>query len=272
MSSFKMLAAASAAAGLSIAVAQAADLAPIVQPAPIPEFSGWYLRGEIGMTNQNLGSLTNPDPNAQNFSSAGMGFDSATMWGGGIGYQVNDWLRFDAAGEYRGRANFHGSQYLSGPGFALADNYSGSKSESVFLVNAYIDLGTWWYITPFIGAGIGASYNRISSFRDDGVNTQFGVAQPASVTYATDAGKWNLAWDLTAGLAYRVTPGLTLELSYRYINLGSATTGLPNYSFDGSFTPPQYPWTMHNITSNDFMIGMRWMIGEAPPPPVVRKG
>jgi len=31
---------------------------------------------------------------------------------------------------------------------------------------------------------------------------------------------------------------------------------------------------MKNITSNDFMLGMRWMLGEpaAPPPPLVRKG
>lgn len=280
MSSFRTLAAAGA-ASLTFATAHAADLAPIVPGPPVPPpvvqdccFSGWYLRGNIGLADERLGGLTNPDPNAQGFASAGLGFDNASIFGGGLGYQFTNWLRFDATGEYRGKANFHGSQYMSGPGFALADNYSGSLSGSVFLANVYVDLGTWWCLTPFVGAGIGAAYNQISSFRDDGVNTQFGVAQPGSVTYAANSGTWNLAWDLTAGLAYKVTPGFTVELAYRYLNLGSATTGLANTSFDGSFTPPQYPWTMKTLTSNDFMLGVRWMLGEpaAPPPPLVRKG
>ena len=54
-------------------------------------------------------------------------------------------------------------------GFVDANNYSGSKSEWVVMANAYVDLGTWWCITPFIGAGVGGSYNKISGFRDDGV-------------------------------------------------------------------------------------------------------
>jgi opacity protein-like surface antigen len=278
MSSLKMLAAAGA-ASFTFATAQAADLAPIAPfgAPPIPvaqEFSGWYLRGNIGSANETLGSLTNPDPNAQGFSTAGLGFDSAGFFGGGLGYQFNNWLRFDATGEYRGKANFHGSQYMSGPGFALADNYTGSFGGSLFLANVYVDLGTWWCITPFVGGGVGAAYNRISSFQDTGVNTQFGVAQPGSVTYATDSSTWSFAWDLTAGLAYKVTPGFTVELAYRYVNLGSATTGLANVSFDGSFTPPQYAWTMKNIQSNDFMLGVRWNLWEPPAPvaPLIRKG
>jgi opacity protein-like surface antigen len=278
MSSFKTLLMAGV-ASLTCASAHAADLGPLPPPpAPLPPavqdccFSGWYLRGNVGLANPDLKSLNNPDPNAQGFATAGLGLDSASLFGIGLGYQFNSWLRFDANGEYRGRTNFHGSQYMSGPGFALADNYNGSLSGSVFLANLYVDLGTWWCVTPFIGGGVGAAYNRISGFQDTGVNTSFGVAQPASVTYAGDTGTWNFAWDLTAGLAYKVTPGFTVELAYRYLNLGSATTGA-NYSFDGSFTPPQYPWTMKTITSNDFMLGLRWNIGEpAASPPLIRKG
>ena len=43
-----------------------------------------------------------------------------------------------------------------------------TKTEWLFLTNAYIDLGTWWCVTPFIGAGIGASRNTISNFMDQG--------------------------------------------------------------------------------------------------------
>ncbi len=96
------------------------------------------------------------------------------------------------------------------------------KSEAVFLANGYVDLGTWWCVTPFIGAGIGTAYNRISGFRDDGFGDSFGVARPSSFVYAADAGKWNFAWALHAGLGYQVTPDVTLELGYSYVNLGDA--------------------------------------------------
>ena len=37
------------------------------------------------------------------------------------------------------------------------------------MANAYVDLGTWWCITPFIGAGVGAARVSIADFSDTGV-------------------------------------------------------------------------------------------------------
>jgi len=37
---------------------------PMYAPPPPAEFGGWYMRGDIGMTNQRIKSLTNTDPNA----------------------------------------------------------------------------------------------------------------------------------------------------------------------------------------------------------------
>ena len=277
MRSVKSLLAAAAASILSTA-AFAADLPiaapPMYAPPPPAEFSGWYLRGDIGMTNQRIKSLHNPDPNAASFQSVGIGFDSSMLWDIGVGYQFNNWFRVDVTGQYRGRANFHGSQFSDAfAGSALADNYSGSKSETVIMANGYVDLGTWWCVTPFVGAGIGASYNRISGFQDNGIGTTFGVANPPSVVYATDNGKWNFAWALHAGVGYRVTPDVTIELAYSYMNLGDAITGT-NSNYAGSATP-QFPWTMHNITSNDLKLGVRWDLDTPPPPPpppLIRKG
>ena len=140
------------------------------------------------------------------------------------------------------------------------------------MANGYFDLGTWWCVTPYIGAGIGASYNRISDFRDDGMGDTFGVARPVGITYAADAGKWNFAWALHAGLGYHVTPNVTVELGYSYMNLGDATTGV-NSNFAGTATP-QFPWTMREITSQDLKLGVRWNF-DSPSvyaPPLVRKG
>ena len=147
-------------------VAYAADLS---LPAPvIHEVGGWYLRGDIGFTNQSVGSLFNA--NYANFTSVNnidKGFDASPLFGLGVGYVVNNWLRLDVTGEYRSSANFKGLDVGAIPGGGFADDrYTASKSEWLFLFNGYVDLGTWYSITPFIGAGVGMSRNTISNFGD----------------------------------------------------------------------------------------------------------
>ncbi len=275
MSSFKTLMVAGAAAGLTVAAAHAADLAPypaIAQPIPVQEFSGWYLRGDIGMSNQQVRSLNLvPFPFANtSYSTPFLGFDSAPLAVLGAGYRINNWLRLDATGEYRANAAFHGQSVSQSGGVTLPDDYTANKSEWLFLANAFVDLGTWWSITPFVGAGVGASRNTISNFMDFGA-TQSGNTI-ISTTYFDNHSSWNLAWALYAGLSYQVTPGFAVDLTYRYVNLGDAQTGTP-HAFDGTAIPTS-PFVFKDITSNDIMLGVRWNLGEPVPPPplLVRKG
>ena len=276
MRSVKSFIAAGAATLLSQA-AFAADMAiapPPYAPAPVVEdFGGWYLRGDIGMTNQSaktIDSLT-----AQTFptTTVGLGFDSSMLFDLGVGYRFNNWFRADVIGQYRGRANLHGSDtVVLGLDDIGVNNYTGSKSEWVVMANAYVDLGTWWCITPFIGAGVGGSYNKLSGFRDDGVRYTAG-ALTNSVTYFADNGKWNLAWAAHAGLAYNVTPGFTVELAYSYMNLGDAAPG--NYrAFDNSISGAS-SIKIKDITSHDVKLGVRWDLTSPQvyaPPPLIRKG
>jgi opacity protein-like surface antigen len=278
MSNARILAAAGAALGFSVAAAQAADLS-LIPPPPTPvlqEFAGWYLRGSVGMTNQHVNSLSlEPLPAAfaaETITTPFLGFASSPLFGAGVGYQLNNWLRFDGTAEYRGAASFHGQQVESAGGVTLPDDYTALKSEWLFLANAFVDIGTWYGFTPYVGAGIGASLNTISNFMDQGA-TQSG-ATILSTTYFDNYTKTNFAWALYAGLAYHVTPAVSLELTYRYVNLGDAQTGAP-HAFDGSALPGTSPFVFHDLTSNDVMLGVRWMLGDpiAPPPlPLVRKG
>lgn len=284
MRSVKSLLAASAASILSTA-AFAADMPiappPMYAPPPPAEFSGWYLRGDIGMSNQRAKDLTlTSAPFPAGFQTTGLGFDSAPIFDIGVGYQFNSWFRADLTGQWRGKANLHASQFAPfgaiSPTFTAADNYTGSKSEAVVMVNGYFDLGTWWCVTPYIGGGLGASYNRLTGFQDNGVIINTALANPLSnsVTYAGDAGKWNFAWALHAGLGYRVTPDVTIELGYSYMNLGDAVTGATN-SFDGVTVRNGSGFTVKNITSNDVKLGVRWDLDSPPPPPpppLIRKG
>jgi opacity protein-like surface antigen len=271
MRSVKSLIAAGAASLLSSG-AFAADMAimppPVYAPPPVEDFGGWYLRGDIGFSNQRVKRLDTPgyhDPGITVLPTIGLGFDSAGIFDLGAGYRFNNWFRADIIGQYRGKANMHGLDIVSFNGAVIGtDEYRASKSEWVVLANAYFDLGTWWCMTPFIGAGVGASRNTISNFVD--INTpNLGVA------FTPNASKWDLAWALHAGVGYRVNPGLTLELAYHYMNLGDGVTG-PLTNFFG-FTRGR-TIEFKDITSHDLTIGMRWELNSPPvyAPPLIRKG
>ena len=283
------------AASLFSSMASAADMAIAPPPmgyAPPPaaaDFGGWYLRGDIGISNQRVDNVRLSDPTKYqglNTFSETTNFDSAGTYQVGAGYQFNNWFRVDATGQYRGSANFKGVDVFTGPlngqVFSGQDNYSASKSELLFLANAYVDLGTWWCVTPFIGAGIGTSRVSISGFTDTGVTNIQTPAAPApkyvggppvaSFVSAASGSEWNFAWALHAGLAYKVTPNMTIELAYSYVDLGKGTTGVAS-TFDGFAAGHMFKF--NNITSNDVKLGVRWNLDNPPaymPPPLVTKG
>ena len=241
-------------AGLVLAAtaAHAADYSPpqpVIIPQPvIEEYSAWYLRGDIGFTNQSVRNLTNIQDANNSVQDFGDGFDASPLFGLGVGYYANDWLRFDVTGEYRSKANFHGAQVINDGTTPFTDEYSASKSEWLFLANAYVDLGTWNNFTPFVGAGVGMSRNTISSFRD--INTP-----RAGVAFADDASKWNFAWALHAGVAYKISKDLSLELSYRYVDLGDAQSG-DIFTYLGQ-NNVNNPMMFHHLTSQDVRLGLR---------------
>ena len=272
------------AASLLSSMASAADMA--IAPPPMPyapppaDFGGWYLRGDVGFSNQRVDSIRNTNSalyaNLTSFQET-TGFDTGGIYQLGAGYQFNNWFRVDVTGEYRGNSNFHGLDLTSFPNGGAAgfgsDVYNASKSEWLFLANAYVDLGTWWCITPYVGGGVGTARVTIANFTDSGVATlppAVGGVGPSLVSAATGS-QWNFAWALHAGLSYKVNPNMAIELGYSYVNLGNGTTGVDS-AFDHS--AGGHVFQFHNITSNDVKLGVRWNL-ESPPayaPPLVTKG
>ncbi|HZS64338.1 MAG TPA: outer membrane beta-barrel protein [Xanthobacteraceae bacterium] len=221
------------------------------------EFGKWYLRGDIGMTNQWVDHLDNVLYAGNSIDSHGYNFTSSPLFGAGIGFEVNDWLRFDLTGEYRGKAEFNGLDIVNA---SFTDEYTAKKSELLFLLNGYVDLGTWWCITPFVGAGVGFDRVTIGSFLD--VNTPNN-----GVAFGATASQWNFAWAVQAGVAYQVTPNWTAEFSYRFVSLGDGITG-DLTAYDGT-NDVNNPMHFKGLYSNDFKLGLRWTCceSEAPPPP-----
>jgi len=295
MRSVKFIVAAGAASLMSTAVL-AADMAiappppQMYAPPPVEDFGGWYLRGDIGFSNQRVKNIEMGDGRNAALASLNQttSFDAAGIFGVGVGYQFNNWFRADVTGQYRGNSNFKGTDRITG--FASdgglyngVNNYGATKSEWLVLANAYVDLGTWWCVTPFIGAGVGAARVNIANYTDNGALDVFDAGGGAvtrnagpfpSFAGAPAAAKWNLAWALHTGLAYKVNPATTIELGYSYVNLGSGQTG-PVSTYTG-FTRG-VSMEFKDITSHDVKLGVRWNLDSAPayappPPPLIRKG
>ena len=246
------------------------------QPIVVEQSEGaWYLRGDVGIGITNTYDITwLPSPPDAGIPFA---FDQHSMadtvfFDVGAGYEWNSWLRFDVTAGYRDRTQVN-ARGIYNTSTDVGDSYQGYLKSWIFLVNGYVDLGTWDCLTPFVGVGIGGAYNQMADLVDMGIGTTGGGFGRNSTT-------WSPAYAFYAGLDYNVTKNVALEISYRYLNYGSVTDSIDCI---GGCTPDSYKFS--NLSSNDFMLGFRWrfpvesgtmMVGQqfmqpapvyAPPPP-----
>lgn len=251
---FKLSTIALAAYATALTVAPAAKAADYPEMIPDTVLRGWYLRGDIGYANQQVDELFNVlYTTAVSVDNQFKEFTGAPFLDFGIGYRWNRWLRFDVTGEYRSKAEFNGADiYDSGAGL-FPDTYFGKKSEWLALANVYVDLGTWHGLSPFVGGGVGAANVRLGAFSDIGV----GVGGAPAIAYAQANDEWNFAWALYAGLGFEVTDALTLELAYRYLDMGDGQTG-DLCAYDDPTCGIDNPMEFHDITSHDVRLGFRY--------------
>jgi opacity protein-like surface antigen len=237
--------------------ALAADYIPEEPIEVVPEVGAWYIRGYLGMSNQFYDGLE-----SDLFTTTGEfgwyddgGFSSAPIVGAGVGYEFNDYLRGDLTVEWRGKSDFYALDWLDDASGLSTNEYTAKKSELVFMANGYYDFGNFSGFTPYVGAGIGASYNTISHFRD--VNVIDGGSG-----YADDNSEWNLAWALHAGLGFQATERMTIDFGYSFISLGDASTGeLHNDDPSEPFPPAGNGGIQFNdIYSHDFKLGVRYSL------------
>jgi opacity protein-like surface antigen len=176
---------------LCVSAAMAADM-PFLssQPAPVNqqplEFgTGWYLRGDVGYSNM-------PVPVVVADFVNNLGRTGAVSGGIGFGYQYNSWLRTDFEID---RAVFRPNSaqapqwcpsgtildappatanvtspsagqpigFLYDPNETCTPYITSHLNRTTPMFNAYIDLGNWWGLTPYVGAGVGTSFLQSSS-------------------------------------------------------------------------------------------------------------
>jgi opacity protein-like surface antigen len=240
MASLKTLVTAAFGTVAFAATAHAADPAgnwpPPYQQKPAQVFSemisGWYIRGDIGYRFDKVGSVSASSPATPVIAST---IDNVAALGIGGGYKYR-WFRTDLTVDYGTQAKFHGDV----PGAA---SYYNMKIDTLtVLANMYVDFGTWYGFTPYVGAGVGTSYLRTGDYT---------VASIGNSPIPTRA-NWSMSWAAMAGVSYQVLPNVAIDLGYRYLSLGDAKSG---------FEPPANTafTTVKNLSAQEFRLGFRFL-------------
>jgi opacity protein-like surface antigen len=200
---------------------------PILMPPSLPVSSlNWYLRGDVGYYWGAMGGAqlpVGPDPTD---NSIGKGF----VGGLGAGFK-SGWVRSDVTVDYTAGMKYSGT--IATPG-----DVSAKVDAVTALFNGYLDLGTWYGATPYIGAGAGMA-NLKSSYTN--------MVAPASANGLSNS-QWKFAWAVMAGVGYSIAPNLTLDAGYRYVNFGDVTTASDAV---GSLT-------LKNLAAHEVRVGVRW--------------
>lgn len=229
-------------------VVEAPEPAPIYTQAPA-EVGGWYIRGDVGYHQSKVRDIDYliavPGPPVGIVSGTLRGkLDGGFGVGGGVGYQVNQNFRVDLTADHWFKTDFKGSSAgfydADGPGGPILPvGYTTSDRTSVstwlLLANAYVDLGTWHGITPYVGAGIGGAYIKWDKLR----NTP-SITPPPEVVHE-GAGSWRFAAAVMAGASYCLTKNVKLDAGYRFSHIKGgkmfqyAAGGNNGPGFDGGF-------------------------------------
>ncbi|GBE42205.1 putative adhesin RP828 precursor [bacterium BMS3Bbin10] len=167
---------------------------PPVTPVPaaiaVPDYSAWYLRGDIAWS-----LFEDPDMSQQGVAFSSEDIDDAFSLGGGFGYYFSDSIRGDVTVDHRFESDVEGVNSQSGARIET------NLSSTAVLANLYFDFGGRDYITPYLGAGLGFSYNDTGS--------------EANVDLAAAA---------MAGVSFSIHDGFLFDAGYRFLYLGDAET------------------------------------------------
>lgn len=122
-------------------------------------------------------------------------FDDTVLFGVGTGYKMNEFLRSDVTVEYRGW------------GELTYQTDAGKKHSDVWSIPALVNIYGTYPIYDGIGVyamgGLGLSYNKTDK-----------------IPSAKGEGKFDFAWNLGAGIEYELNNCWSLDVGYRYTDLG----------------------------------------------------
>jgi len=193
----------------------------IAVPACAQTVGEWYFRGDAGWSgstnanihdrNSNDHAIIGPSGTPGSLSDTGSGW----LVGGGMGFTFLPNFRGDVVYTYRG-----GYQLDESDQAAIPTRFKTDVMSHSLMANVYGDFPMGGFV-PFIGLGVGWSQITLSNFSATTtaiVNPLSGAA--GATAFAPGGTSDNFAWQVMAGVGYQVSPGVMVDLFYRYFDGG----------------------------------------------------
>ncbi len=181
--------------------------------------------------------------------------------GAGCGTGGSRGVRGELMLGYHGKKKFDGEPIFYDPGPEVGGPEPGAPeiyddpahtdiTSYTLMLNFYKDLGTYRGFTPYVGAGVGAAYNIADEF--------YFTENPNLLNRIRGDRDLSFAWALMAGVGYQVSDRTTLDVGYRYLDLGEA--GSENVD-NLNFYNPRF--NIDDITAHEVKVGLRYSFGSS---------
>jgi opacity protein-like surface antigen len=191
----------------------------------------WYIAGDLGIWAPLVSDTMRVNNGSDLPGAAGLDtYSTNTRWGAligaGVGYRWDrntHWLPAYSIGlRYKHLFATNIGQYVtqySSPEFTNY-NYNLNVASDVMMLAAKLDLLRIGQVMPFVNAGVGISFNRVSTYNE----SPFASVTPReSPNYANNSSH-GFAYAFGAGLDWQVHPQLLMSLNYEFQGLGSINT------------------------------------------------
>lgn len=213
--------------------------------------SAWYLQGNIGKdlgdgaTSDGLAGTTDP-PSGE---TRDLNYSDVTTYGVSGGYRFSDLVRADVS-----YTRLKGHQSWIGTESGVDSEFEATRTSDVLLVNVYLHArglapDTFAAIDPYVGLGVGFSYNRLHEITES--------VGPGLSDYDVENGNvFNPAARLEVGVDYALSRSLTLNMALDGYYLGGFKTG--DYRDSAWASTPISPWKTKNAHLVSGTLGLRY--------------
>ena len=202
-----------------------------------------YLRADIGYSWSDEPEIGYA--NTLGISFGDRSYDDAWLAEFGAGCELGRGFRGEISAAFRGDNDLYIVPTPSLPD----DPIDTEVNSNTLMFNLYYDIGDYRGFTPYVGAGIGIAHHDVENviFSNAGAlgnNPQFGDEN------------YEFAWSLMAGVEKKISRNVSIDIGYRYIDMGDAKSkGLDNTGF---INPPL---ELDDLTAHELKVGVRYQIG-----------
>lgn len=131
------------------------------------------------------------------------------------------------------------------------DEFESSFEKTSLMANVYFDFDTKTAFMPYIGVGAGVAKVKGSVY-------EYQEDYYSADEFSGSKTQYNFAYQLTAGVGYKINDNMTLDVSYRYADFGESKISGSGVCADSTGIYAYDDEVKADLTSNEIMIGLRY--------------